>query len=145
MVWCIGMLTRPQIWKRYYEKHKDRLNADKLVYHKKRYAENSLAIKIKTAARRDAIKQEVLSHYGREGRAECVLCGYSDIRALCLDHVMNNGGDDRRKSMGKNLGGSGSRFYCHLRKQGLPDGYQTLCANHNLIKEIDHKKQKRGY
>jgi len=139
------MLTRQQIWKRYYEKHKKRLNADKCVYHKKRYSENTLKIKKKTAERRAEVKEQVLSHYGRGGKAECVLCGFNDIRALCLDHIADNGGDDRRAAMGKNLGGSGSRFYFFVRKNNFPTGYQTLCSNHNLIKEIERKKTKRGY
>lgn len=139
------MLTRQEIWKRYYEKNKDRLNAEKSGYHKKRYAGDPLKIKKRTAERRVEVKREVLSHYGVAGKAVCVACGFEDIRALCLDHTVDNGGDDRRKNMGKNVGGSGSRFYFFLRKKGLPPGYQTLCANCNLIKEIERKRVARGY
>lgn len=139
------MTPSQKSWKKYYDKNKDRLNADKLPYHRKRYAENSLAIKKKTAARRTQVKQEVMSRYGKGGKAECVECGFDDINALCIDHINDNGSADRSATMGKNVGGSGSRFYFYLRKKGFPKGYQTLCSNHNLIKEIKRKKEKRGY
>jgi hypothetical protein len=135
---------KQKAWKKYYDKNKDRLNKKKCEYQKKRYVSLSLDIKIKTAIRREKLKKEVMTHYGG-GKAECVICGMNNIDALCLDHKDDNGSADRFKNMGKNLGGSGSRFYGFLKKHNFPDGYQTLCANHNLIKEIERKRKLRGY
>jgi hypothetical protein len=137
-------MTIKESQKKYYEKNKVALNKKKCVYQKIRYAEKSLEIKIKTAIRRERLKTEVMTHYGN-GEARCVLCEVNNIDALCLDHLDNNGSADRFKNMGKNLGGSGSRFYGYLKKNNFPPGYQTLCANHNLIKEIERKRKLRGY
>jgi hypothetical protein len=57
----------------------------------------------------------------------CVGCGFSDIRALQIDHVAGNGAKERREI------GNGSRF---LKKVIKSSGeYQVLCANCNLIKK----------
>ena len=79
---------------------------------------------------RRKIKAEALDRYG----TTCAVCGIDDIRVLQIDHVENNGNVERAA-----LGGykqAGHRFYEWLKKQGWPDGYQTLCANHNLIKHF---------
>lgn len=132
-------------WKRYYEKNKEELNKKKSVYQKERYAEQSSIIKQKTAKRREEAKRLVMTHYGLDGEPKCVECKHSNLDALCIDHIGDNGSEDRKESMGRNMGGSGSRFYFYLIKNGLPDGYQTLCANCNLSKEINRKRKQRGY
>lgn len=72
------------------------------------------------------LRYEVLSHYSG-GKPKCKKCGFEDIRALCIDHI-NNGGCRHRKSIRKIL-------FKWLKKQGLPPGYQVLCANCNTIKQ----------
>jgi hypothetical protein len=59
------------------------------------------------------------------------LCGYSNIDALTLDHIANTGASERKL---KHI--TGTWLYRRLRRFGYPDGYQVLCANCNLIKEI---------
>lgn len=80
--------------------------------------------------KRRRLKQETLDVYGNT----CAHCGFSDPRALQVDHIDNSGAVERRSLGGKNF--SGWRFYDWLRKQGWPSGYQTLCANCNLIKHF---------
>lgn len=80
-----------------------------------------------------ALREEVLDKYGRV----CVYCNYSDTRALQIDHINNDGNVERKELGGKNF--SGWRFYSHLKKLGWPEGYQTLCANCNVIKHIENK------
>lgn len=61
--------------------------------------------------------------------SKCVHCGFSDRRALQIDHI-NGGGNLERKSLGD----------YQLMKRislGMTDGYQTLCANCNCIKRIE--------
>lgn len=79
--------------------------------------------------RRLKLKLTVLEHYGNE----CAECGFNDYRALHIDHVNDNGAEERKSLGGQNF--AGWQFYDWLIKQGLPEGYQTLCANHNSIKQ----------
>lgn len=83
------------------------------------------------------LKELVLSHYGLFGKAVCVRCGFSDIRALCLDHIEDNGAQHRRMIAYPTF--AGTSFYRWIKKTGFPSGFQTLCANCNLIKEVVRK------
>lgn len=92
---------------------------------------------------RDRLKFEVLKHYGN-GTVVCVECGFSDINALCLDHINNDGAAHRKQLgiSGRNSG-PGLRTYEALKMAGLPVGLQILCANCNMIKELQRKRAKR--
>ena len=84
------------------------------------------------------LRVEVLTYYGN-GKCSCLQCGFSDIRALTLDHINNNGADDRRGKWGKFING-GTSLYARLKKEGYPMGYQTLCYNCNLIKYREYRE-----
>ncbi len=84
------------------------------------------------------IKLEVLAHYGN-GKLACVKCGFTDIRALSIDHVNGNGAQER-----KGLGKSGTAFYSHLKTQGYSEGYQTLCMNCQWIKRFENKEHRKN-
>lgn len=60
----------------------------------------------------------------------CVKCGFSDKRALEIDHVNDDGAEDRRK-------GSKNRATLHRRVIANPVRYQRLCSNCNNIKEYE--------
>lgn len=60
----------------------------------------------------------------------CVTCGFSDYRALQVDHV-NGGGQEEARRMGAS---TTSRFYAHVLAHR--DQYQLLCANCNTIKRL---------
>ena len=67
---------------------------------------------------------------------ECVNCGYSDSRALQIDHV-NGGGSRERYSFSCN-----STYMTHVLmkvESGSAD-YQILCANCNSIKMREQKE-----
>lgn len=75
------------------------------------------------------VKAEVLTYYGG-CKLACIKCGFSNPDALCIDHIDNNGAEQRRI-----LGMfSGKHMYYWLRRNGFPLGYQTLCCNCNTIK-----------
>jgi hypothetical protein len=96
------------------------------------YRNNNRAIlREKDKDRRIAAKLLILERYGKE----CQVCGFNDIRALQLDHINGNGNSERIEA-GGSVRFSGWRFYNYLIKKGLPDGYQTLCANCNMIKSL---------
>ena len=91
---------------------------------------------------RKKLRHEVLSHYS-SGQFKCVKCGYSDMRALCLDHT-NNDGAQHRKSLNPNENGRHGNavgVYLDLKRRGFPEGYQILCHNCNRIKEVERYEQ----
>jgi hypothetical protein len=84
------------------------------------------------------LKREVISHYSG-GSMACARCGYSDIRALGLDHINGDGARQRK------LGSAGNGFYFWLRTNRYPEGFQVLCMNCNWLKreensELTHKR-----
>lgn len=96
-------------------------------------------IKLGQAARSLNLKREVFSHYG----LICACCGFDDIRALSIDHINNDGCDERNgNERGQKF--SGLVFYKHLKKQGFPEGYQTLCMNCNFIKHFEFLQKEKS-
>lgn len=91
---------------------------------------------------RQALKFEILSHYGKNGAAQCCWesCKVNDLDMLTLDHVNDDGAVHRnypRRGPRNGLHAKlGVNFYSDLKQHGFPEGYQTLCANHQLKKEI---------
>lgn len=95
------------------DKHGEELNKKSREYHKK-------------------LRLAIISAY-TNGTMKCK-CGYTDIRALTIDHI-NGGGRQERKRIGSN-----SVFYNYLIKNNFPEGYQILCANCNTIKRIENNE-----
>ena len=140
--------------RREYEKEWHRQNANwlreyRLAYYKTHQAE--LAVKQKQKYQKDLAKSrrksresatrdrgrlryDVLCHYSNDGKPVCVKCGFSDMRALSLDHIKGNKERKRIRTMG------GVIFYRKLRQQGFPEGYQTLCMNCQFIKRVENKE-----
>jgi hypothetical protein len=87
------------------------------------------------ATRRRAlrIKLRVFSHYSETKIPRCACCGESSIQFLQLDHIDENGADERKQFKHKGSA-SGWQFYLYLEQQGFPPGYQVLCANCNFAK-----------
>jgi len=103
---------------------------DKKAYDIAYREKNRIQLREKQKTYRRQLKQIVLDRYGNA----CVQCGFEDIRALQIDHIHNNGAEERKSLGGQQV--SGWRFYQYLVKENLPDGYQTLCANCNMIKQL---------
>jgi len=83
-------------------------------------------------------KKAVIEKYSG-GKNCCVLCGFTDIRALSIDHI-NGGGHQHVKEIKKT---SGCSFYSWLIKNNYPEGYQVLCMNCQFIKR-DQKSEYKG-
>ena len=64
---------------------------------------------------------------------------FTILDALTIDHINNDGAKDRSQLHGGKRGGV--RFYEILKKNGYPAGYQVLCANCNLIKEMKYQRR----
>lgn len=81
---------------------------------------------------RQKIKSETLSLLGNS----CLKCGFSDPRALQIDHVHGKGNKELQKF--RNPDGY-YRFVLKQIKSGSKD-YQLLCANCNWIKRDENKE-----
>lgn len=75
-------------------------------------------------------RQKMLDEYGNK----CARCGFSDVRALQIDHVKGgNGWKEKRASLG---------YFKRVMKH---DGeFQLLCANCNWIKRHEEKENRNG-
>lgn len=72
---------------------------------------------------------------------KCVRCGFSDARALQIDHVGGNGTEER-KVPGGNRGMYANMIdYIESGGQGR---YQLLCANCNWIKRVEKREYGRS-
>src|SRR5208282_117226 len=79
-------------------------------------------------------KTRVLTHYGKNGELKCCWtgCEISDVDILTLDHVNNDGASQRK---------TGWADQCHwVERHGLPEGFQTLCWNHQWKKELIRRR-----
>jgi protein-arginine kinase activator protein McsA len=79
------------------------------------------------------VKAKVFDKLGRV----CVRCGFSDERALQIDHVLGNARED-------NATHRGIRFYKKVLADTNSD-YQTLCANCNWIKRHENQEGPKRY
>jgi len=71
--------------------------------------------------------------FDKLGRS-CARCGFSDIRALQIDHVFGNGRLDRVKNR------TNVSTYKKILASLPSDKYQILCANCNWIKRIENNE-----
>jgi len=105
---------------KYYRKNKDKISSKKRVFDRQQGV---------------LLREAIMSNLG----FECVRCGFSDIRALQIDHI--NGGGSKERS----VRGTQSYYKIILNKiiSGSTD-YQILCANCNWIKRVENKEINHG-
>ena len=72
-----------------------------------------------------------ISLFNLIGEPVCKRCGFSDIRALQIDHVYGGGNQERKKN----------RNLTKLISE-KPNNYQILCANCNWIKRVENNEVK---
>ena len=75
-------------------------------------------------------KFKIIHHYSK-GTMICARCGFSDIRALSIDHI-DGGGTQHRKLIGD--------LYGWLNKNNYPEGFRVLCMNCQLIKSYENNE-----
>lgn len=70
------------------------------------------------------LRMQILLHYSPD--LKCVGCGFSDVRALSIDHI-NGGGNKHRKQFSHNI--------AYLRDiiSRWPDDIRVLCMNCQFI------------
>jgi hypothetical protein len=84
------------------------------------------------------IKTEVLGHYSPNGILKCSDndCCINDIDMLTLDHVNNDGAKDRQEGRKQ----TGVALYGMLKRAGYPEGFSTLCCNHQMKKDLNLRR-----
>lgn len=82
------------------------------------------------------LKRQVFRHYSSKKKIQCDQCGFSDIRALSLDHV-EGGGQEHMRELGIE---SGLDFYKWLKAHHYPNKprLQVLCMNCQFIKAYEN-------
>lgn len=127
--------------KQYYQLNKERIKAKSALYRTRypekiramtaRYqSENHGEIMARAKLSELILRLETFDAYG----GKCALCGEGSQEFLCLDHVGNNGKEERA------LVGGGRHLYRYLRKQGYPkNGYRVLCYNCNMARMLEEK------
>jgi hypothetical protein len=125
-----------QVSARYYAKPLEQRTAAS----KQWYDENRQHVLDQKSAYVAKVKLETLTHYGKRRKLQCCGrgCAVIDIEMLTLDHVDDNGAKHRSSGFP-----TGSRGFVQLKKAGFPEGYQTLCWNHQWKKEFARRRQCR--
>ena len=116
----------------YYERNKERIKERGI----RRYQEDRVRILNVCRKHHQDIKKEVLTFYSNSKEPKCVCCGEDRLPCLSIDHIEGDGAL-QRKSLGAS---AGAHLYRWLRKQGYPEGYQTLCMNCQYIKKFKNKE-----
>lgn len=119
-------MSSKEYHRRYYQEHKERIKENYLAHR-----EETLR---KMKEHYQALKREVLSYYCNKSSPECIICKEKRLACLSIDHI-NGGGKQHRKDIKV----EGQRFYLWLKKQGFPEGYQTLCMNCQWVKNLEGK------
>jgi hypothetical protein len=96
------------------------------------YRKNSEKVKSLVKKHRIKLKLEVLTHYGGDP-PKCVCCGETILDFLSIDHINDDGANQRRKINCS----SGNQFYLWLKKNNFPEGYQVLCMNCQFGKRLN--------
>ena len=121
----------------YYKNNKEKVT--------KQRKKNRIEILLRQREWRRKLKLEIFTHYSG-GKPKCNHCNFEDIRALCLDHVNNDGAKHRRqiRPKNKNRGGNSVDVYIWVKRNNYPKTFQVLCSNCNRIKEHEKQKEKQN-
>ena len=133
----------------YYLKNKEKLKKYARDYYKKhaveRREETNKKSRVNYIRDRDRKLEWQKQHHKKKrievlellGGAICKICGFSDWRALHIDHVNGDGNEERRKYGWSNMKKQRQMILSSKSK------YQVLCANCNFIKRYENKESKK--
>jgi hypothetical protein len=109
-------------YKKWYEANKEKARADKAANMRRYRKENPEKHREQSRAAKKLLREKLREIYG----ITCVLCGFADLRALTLDHVLKNGSIERAE-----LGERG--VYLRALKPEHKHEYRFLCMNCQFI------------
>lgn len=117
--------------KKEYDRKRNFLLKDKnSIIHKKYYETHKKECSQRMFKNRTNWKMMVFGKLG----GVCCQCGFSDIRALQIDHINGDGNTER-----KEIGSNSPKFYKKVLNDDGKD-YQLLCANCNWIKRSENNE-----
>jgi hypothetical protein len=116
--------------RKYYQKNIVKIRRQKAELMRKRRMENPQREKETKLKYHTRLKNRILEMYGMT----CSVCGFDDRRALTLDHIKNNGAEERRQ-----YGERGVWF--KALKEYNPDEYRILCMNCQFIQRVLDKNE----
>jgi hypothetical protein len=96
------------------------------------YHRNKSRRKIEVREYKKRIRKAALDLMG----GKCAKCGFSDYRALQIDHVSGDGYKDRLNT---------TKNYCNVVMESIKNKenkYQLLCANCNWIKKVENNEKR---
>jgi hypothetical protein len=73
------------------------------------------------------LKLEVFIHYSKSDPPKCECCGITGLAFLTLDHINNDGKEDRKKHKC-----AGMYFYAKMKKLRYPNHLRVMCWNCNM-------------
>lgn len=114
--------NRSEYDRKYYQGHIETIRKQKAENMRRYRMEDPEKYREQTKEHKRKIRERLLDMYGRQ----CAICGFSDVRALTLDHVNQNGNEER-----KQYGERG--VYRRALTEYRPDEYRTLCMNCQFI------------
>lgn len=133
------------------------VNREKTLQRQKKYYQNNKEKYAERARkyRNDPEKKAKAAMWYREYRirkraeliellgSKCVRCGYSDIRALEIDHMKGGGNADKRM-ISPTSGDGADRMYIYYvkRPEMAKQTLQLLCRNCNRIKSYENHEQR---
>jgi hypothetical protein len=117
-------------YRKWYQKNIEHAREYKRVMMRKLRLKYPEHYREQTKLHKQKLKNALFDAYGKT----CVLCGFSDVRALTLDHALNNGAEERRQ-----FGIRGT--YRRALKKEHRNEYRTLCMNCQFIKRVEAKRQ----
>ena len=117
-------------YKEWYERNKEKAKKMKAERMREYRGKDPEKFKYQRMIRNKKIKDLLFGMYGKS----CSCCGFTDIRALTLDHIKNNGADERKR-----LGEQG--VYRRAVEMYRPEEYRILCMNCQFIKRIEYNNE----
>lgn len=118
----MNVTKQRELHRQWYQKNKDRMRPYKAANMRKYRAANPEKYREQSRANKRKQRERLLEMYG----AICAICGFDDVRALTLDHILRNGEYERTT-----LGERG--VYRRALETHRPQEYRTLCMNCQFI------------
>ena len=124
------MAHSKEAYKRWYENNKTKIREQKREVMRRLRANDPDKYAEQSRQSKKRLKDNVFHIYGQI----CASCGFEDRRALTLDHVLNNGAEER-----KEIGERGV-YIRALLPENMAE-YQILCMNCQFIKRVESQRQ----